>query len=83
MLGIAKKLGELIQTNIIITGDILGELASQSLDNLYAFNNIISSCVMLKSLIRCDKQEIIDLNKRKGSYKASSEPSIPRNSCET
>ncbi|TES98469.1 MAG: hypothetical protein E3J90_05720 [Promethearchaeota archaeon] len=75
MLRIAKKLGELNQTNIIVTGDILGEQASQTLDNLYAYNNIISGCVMLRPLIGCDKQEVIDLNKKIGSYNASSEPS--------
>jgi len=75
MLRIAKKLGELIQTNIIVTGDILGEQASQTLDNLYAYNNIIAGCVMLRPLIGCDKQEIINLNKQIGSYNASSEPS--------
>ena len=75
MLRIAKKLGELNQTNIIVTGDILGEQASQTLDNLYAYNNIISGCVMLRPLIGCDKQEIINLNKQIGSYNASSEPS--------
>ncbi len=75
MLRIAKKLGELNQTNIIVTGDILGEQASQTLDNLYAYNNIISGCVMLRPLIGCDKQEVIDLNKQIGSYNASSEPS--------
>jgi len=75
MLRIAKKLGELIQTNIIVTGDILGEQASQTLDNLYAYNNIISGCVMLRPLIGCDKQEVIDLNKQIGTYETSSEPS--------
>jgi len=75
MLRLAKKLGKLVQTNIIVTGDILGEQASQTLDNLFAYNNIISGCVMLRPLIGCDKQEIIDLNKQIGSYEASSEPS--------
>ena len=75
MLRLAKKLGELVHTNIIVTGDILGEQASQTLDNLFAYNNIISGCVMLRPLIGCDKQEVIDLNKRIGTYNASSEPS--------
>ncbi|MBY9020907.1 MAG: hypothetical protein KGD67_07605 [Candidatus Lokiarchaeota archaeon] len=75
MLRTAKKLGELFQTNIIVTGDILGEQASQTLDNLYAYNNIIPGCVMLRPLIGCDKQEVINLNKRIGTYEASSEPS--------
>ena len=75
MLRLAKKLGKLVQTNMIVTGDILGEQASQTLDNLFAYNNIISGCVMLRPLIGCDKQEVIDLNKQIGTYKASSETS--------
>jgi len=75
MLRLAKKLGKLVQTNIIVTGDILGEQASQTLDNLFAYNNIISGCVMLRPLIGCDKQEVIDFNKQIGTYKASSETS--------
>ena len=75
MLRIAKKLGKLEDTNIIVTGDILGEQASQTLDNLYSYNNIIQDFILLRPLIGCDKQEVINLNKQIGSYKASSDPS--------
>ena len=75
MLRIAKQLGKLEGTNIIVTGDILGEQASQTLDNLYSYNNIIQDFILLRPLIGCDKQEVININKQIGSYQASSDAS--------
>ncbi len=75
MLRIAKRLGKTEETNIIVTGDILGEQASQTLDNLYSYNNIIQDSILLRPLIGCDKQEVININKQIGSYKASSDAS--------
>lgn len=75
MLRIAKQLGKLEECNIIVTGDILGEQASQTLDNLYSYNNIIQDCILLRPLIGCDKQEVININKQIGLYQTSSEAS--------
>ena len=75
MIRIAKQLGKLEGTNIIVTGDILGEQASQTLDNLYSYNNIIQEFILLRPLIGCDKQEVINLNKQIGLYNTSSESS--------
>ena len=75
MLRIAKQLGKLEGTNIIVTGDILGEQASQTLDNLYSYNNIIQDFILLRPLIGCDKQEVININKQIGLYNTSSESS--------
>jgi len=75
MIRIAKQLGKLEGINIIVTGDILGEQASQTLDNLYSYNNIIQDFILLRPLIGCDKQEVINLNKQIGLYNTSSESS--------
>jgi thiamine biosynthesis protein ThiI len=75
MLRIAKQLGKLEQTNIIVTGDILGEQASQTLDNLYSYNNIIQDFILLRPLIGCDKQEVININKKIGLYDTTSQSS--------
>ena len=75
MIRIAKQLGKLEGTNIIVTGDILGEQASQTLDNLYSYNNIIQDFILLRPLIGCDKQEVININKQIGLYNTSSESS--------
>jgi thiamine biosynthesis protein ThiI len=75
MLRIAKQLGKLEGTNIIVTGDILGEQASQTLDNLYSYNNIIQDFILLRPLIGCDKQEVININKKIGLYDTTSQSS--------
>ena len=41
MIRIAKEVGKIENTNIIVTGDILGEQASQTLDNIFAYNNLL------------------------------------------
>ena len=72
MLRIAKQLGKIEDVNIIVTGDILGEQASQTLDNLYSYNNVIQDVIMLRPLIGCDKQEVININKQIGLYNTTS-----------
>lgn len=75
MLRISQQIGRLEGTNIIVTGDILGEQASQTLDNLYSYQNIIQDFILIRPLIGWDKQEVIDLNKKIGLYKITSEAS--------
>jgi thiamine biosynthesis protein ThiI len=48
MLRIAQHIGKLEETNIIVTGDILGEQASQTLDNLYSYNNVTQDSILLR-----------------------------------
>jgi len=72
MLRIAKQLGKIEDVNIIVTGDILGEQASQTLDNLYSYNDVIRDTIMLRPLIGCDKQEVININKQIGLYNTTS-----------
>ena len=75
MIRIAKELGKLENTNIIVTGDILGEQASQTLDNLFAYNNILKDIIILRPLIGRDKLEVIKLNEKIGLYEITSQSS--------
>ena len=70
MIRIAKELCKTEGTNIIVTGDILGEQASQTLDNLYAYNDLFKNYVILRPLIGKDKLEITNLDKKIGLYDA-------------
>lgn len=72
MIRIAKEIGKLEKTNIIVTGDILGEQASQTLDNLYAYNNLLRDYIILRPLIGRDKLEVIQLNEEIGLYEITS-----------
>jgi thiamine biosynthesis protein ThiI len=57
----------------IVTGDNLGQVASQTLDNLKAVSSF-SSSLIIRPLISLDKQEVIDLAKQIGTYDISIEP---------
>lgn len=56
----------------IVTGDSLGQVASQTLENLYAVN-AFSQTPIYRPLIGMNKQEIIDLSKKIGTYQLSIE----------
>lgn len=75
MLRIGCEIAKIENTNLIVTGDILGEQASQTLDNLISYNNIIENYIILRPLIGWDKMEVIDLNKKLGLYEISSQKS--------
>lgn len=75
MIRIAKEIGKIHNSNIIVTGDILGEQASQTLDNLYVYNNLVQNFIIIRPLIGWDKQEVINLNKKIGLYELSSQKS--------
>ncbi len=56
----------------IVTGDSLGQVASQTLENLYAVN-AFSQTPIYRPLIGMNKQEIVDLSKKIGTYQLSIE----------
>jgi thiamine biosynthesis protein ThiI len=63
---IAKKEG----AKAIITGENLGQVASQTLDNLYTIDRAVEMPV-LRPLIGMDKMDIVNLAKRIGTYDIS------------
>jgi len=75
MLRIARIIGVKENTNIIVTGDILGEQASQTLDNLYSYNDTAKDFVILRPLIAYDKNEVIGLIRELELYDIVSQPS--------
>jgi len=72
MIRVAKSLGTIEGTNKIVTGDILGEQASQTIDNLFAYNNLVKGYTIIRPLIGYDKLEIIELSKQLGLYEVIS-----------
>lgn len=75
MINIAKRIAELENTNLIVTGDILGEQASQTIVNLYEYNDLMKDFVFLRPLIGMDKINIIKLSEKVGLYKLCSQKS--------
>lgn len=75
MIRIAKEIGRIENTNLLITGDILGEQASQTLNNLYAYNDLLNDFILLRPIIGCNKLEIINVNEKIGLYEICSQNS--------
>jgi thiamine biosynthesis protein ThiI len=59
-----------IKADVIITGEILGEQASQTLDNLTIVNSRIQM-IVLRPLLGYNKEEVVQLSKKWGYYTTS------------
>jgi len=70
MLRAAKEIAEKNNYKAIVTGDNLAQVASQTLDNIKATDFGIDLPVF-RPLLTYDKQEIIDLAKKIGTYEAT------------
>ena len=73
MLKIINQLAKKEKAKAIVTGDSVGQVASQTLENI---NSIYSAAELpiLPPLIGWNKEEIIDLAKRIGTYEFSIQP---------
>ncbi|MEM2848975.1 MAG: tRNA uracil 4-sulfurtransferase ThiI [Candidatus Bathyarchaeia archaeon] len=70
MLRVAERLSHEKGAKAIVTGENLGQVASQTLNNLNAIDNAIETSV-LRPLIGFDKEEIMSLARRIGTYEIS------------
>jgi len=73
MLRIAEGLAKRDRSLALITGDSLGQVASQTLRNLVAVD-AASRMVVFRPLAGTDKQEIVAIARKIGTYDISSEP---------
>lgn len=67
---IAEHLAQRIGAVALVTGESLGQVASQTLDNLYVIEDAVRMPI-LRPLIGMDKDEITALAKRIGTYEYS------------
>ena len=70
MMRIAERLAQKRELKAIITGESLGQVASQTLENMAAVEQAITLPV-LRPLIGFDKNEIMDVGRRIGTYDIS------------
>lgn len=70
MLRIAEAWAEQNDIKALINGESLGQVASQTLESMYTINSVTSMPV-LRPLVTMDKQEVIDLAKKIGTYETS------------
>ena len=70
MFAVAERIARLEGAKALVTGESLGQVASQTLDNITAVNEMVTMPV-LRPLIGSDKQEIIRRAQQIGTYDVS------------
>ncbi|ATP41453.1 tRNA 4-thiouridine(8) synthase ThiI [Solibacillus sp. R5-41] len=73
MMKVADKVREEVGALGIVTGESLGQVASQTLESLTAINDVTSTPI-LRPLIAADKLDIIKIAKEIGTYETSIQP---------
>ena len=73
MLRIAEKIAKKEGALGLVTGDSLGQVASQTLENIFSISQAVSYPIY-RPLISDDKQEIMDLAKKINTYEISIQP---------
>lgn len=68
MMRIAAALGVEREAKALVTGDSLGQVASQTIENITTVDAAVPGVEVLRPLIGSDKQEIIDEAVRIGTY---------------
>ncbi len=70
MMKIAERFAEKDGAKALITGESIGQVASQTIDSLVC-TNAVCTMPVFRPLIGFDKQEIVDVSTRIGSYETS------------
>lgn len=74
MMKLSERLANSMQYQALITGESLGQVASQTLGGLTCTNASVEKLPVFRPLIGMDKTEIIDIAKEIGTYEKSIEP---------
>ena len=73
MLRIAERIARSEKAKALVTGESLGQVASQTLENMAVIQQA-TRLPILRPLVGMDKQEIIDQSRRVGTFEISSVP---------
>ena len=73
MMRIASKISEKYEYQALITGESLGQVASQTIESMSVINET-SKYPILRPLIAMDKKDIIEISEKIGSYEKAIEP---------
>lgn len=71
MMRIAEHLAEKNECLGLVTGESIGQVASQTLQSLYVTDAAVEAMPVYRPLIGMDKQEIVDMAERIGTYETS------------
>jgi len=73
MLRLAEQIARREKARVLVTGDSVGQVASQTIENLDVISRAVSMPI-LRPLVGDDKIEIIELARRVGTYEISIQP---------
>ncbi len=74
MMRLAERVAQNMDYQALITGESLGQVASQTMGGLTCTNASVETIPVFRPLIGMDKTEIIDIAKEIGTYEKSIEP---------
>lgn len=74
MMRISEKLSEQNGLKAIITGENLAQVASQTVESLTSTDHVLKNTLVLRPVIGFDKQEIVEIAKRIGTFDVSIQP---------
>ena len=76
MYRLAESVGKIEGAQAIVTGEIIGEHASQTLRNILVENTAVKDIVILRPVIALDKLDVERLAKNIGTYEVSTKPGL-------
>ena len=71
MVRIAEKIANTVKAKAIVTGENLGQVASQTVESITSSNSVADIMPIFRPLIAMDKEEIIEVAKKIGTYETS------------
>jgi len=74
MFRIAERLCKEKNLKMIITGENLGQVASQTIESMTVVGNVVKETQIMRPLIAFDKQEIIEISKKIDTFDISIRP---------
>jgi thiamine biosynthesis protein ThiI len=76
MFRVAEQIAVKEHCNAIVTGDAIGQKASQTLQNITATDCVLRKVVAIRPLVGMNKTQIVDYAKRIGTYTISIRPGV-------
>ncbi|SDH73579.1 tRNA uracil 4-sulfurtransferase ThiI [Alteribacillus bidgolensis] len=70
MLRITEKIADIQNAKAIVNGESLGQVASQTLESMHTINEV-TNMPILRPLITMDKQEVVEVAEKIGTYSTS------------
>jgi thiamine biosynthesis protein ThiI len=74
MFTIAERIAKRYGKKMIITGESLGQVASQTIESMTVVSEVVKQIPIIRTLVAFDKCETIDIAKKIGTYETSIRP---------